>query len=117
MTSYKNIDEYLMNFTGETLKKLKAIRAIVKEIAPEAEEKISYGIPTFALHGNLVHFAGYENHIGFYPGSAPIEKFANDLKEYKTSKGTVQFPLDKPLPLELIRRMIEVNLERKKTSY
>jgi len=118
--AYETIDEYLANFTGETLKKLQTIRTTVKEVAPEAKEKISYGIPTFTLNGNLVHFAGYDTHIGFYPGSGPIEKLADNLKDYKTSKGTVQFPLDKPLPLPLIHQLIEISVERnkrKKTSY
>ena len=94
------------------------IRKIVKEEAPEAIEKIAYGIPTFVFHGNLIHFAGYDTHIGLYPGSGPIREFAKELSDYKTSKGTVQFPLDKPLPLELIRKItkacIERNLSKKK---
>lgn len=108
MKSYENIDEYLANFSGEARKKLDTIRKTIQETVPEAKEKISYGIPTFTFHGNLIHFAGYETHIGLYPGSVPIAEFAKDLAAYKTSKGTVQFPLHKPLPLKLISKMVKV---------
>ncbi|HEX5796959.1 MAG TPA: DUF1801 domain-containing protein [Candidatus Saccharimonadales bacterium] len=112
MKSYKDIDEYLDNFSGETRKKLDEIRSIVHELAPQAKEKIAYGIPTFTYHGNLLHFAGYETHIGFYPGPAPIKQFANELSGYETSKGTIKFPLDKPLPLDLIRKITKACVER-----
>ncbi len=112
MQSYATVDEYLANFSGEARTKLDTLRKTIKEIVPEAGEKISYGIPTFYLNGNLVHFAGYKNHIGFYPGAAPISDFKKDLAGYKTSKGTVQFPLDKPLPLDLITNIVAVCLER-----
>ncbi len=79
---------------------------------PEAQEKIAYGIPTFTFHGNLVHFAGYEKHIGFYPGAAPIKEFAPELKSYETSKGTVRFPIDKPLPMPLIRKIVKATVNR-----
>lgn len=114
MEKYDNVEEYLANFSGETRKKLDQIRKLVKELVPEAKEKISYGIPTFTLNGNLVHFAGYETHIGFYPGSFPISELKDELKNYNTSKGTVQFPLDKPLPLDLITKMTELAIERNK---
>ncbi len=118
MRNYKNVDEYLDNFSGDTRSKLEEIRKTVKDIVPEAQQKISYGIPTFTYHGNLLHFAGYETHIGFYPGSGPIKQFASDLKGYKTSKGTIQFPLDKPLPMNLIEKItkacVERNLSKKK---
>ncbi len=113
MKNYANIDEYLANFEGETRQKLDQIRQLIKEIAPaEAKEKIAYGIPTFTYHGNLVHFAGYKTHIGFYPGSAPISQFADELKAFNTAKGTVQFPIDKPLPIDIIRRMVLACVER-----
>lgn len=118
MKKYKDIDEYLTDFSGDTRKRLDDIRKTVKEAVPKAKEKVAYGIPTFTFHGNLVHFAGYKTHIGFYPGSAPIREFADDLSGYKTSKGTIQFPLDKPLPLDLIREItqscVECNLQKKK---
>lgn len=113
MKNYKDIDEYLANFSGDNREKLDTIRQIVKEIAPESKEKISYGIPTFTLNGkNLVHFAGYDNHIGFYPGSAPIKEFEKELKGYKTSKGTIQFPLNKPIPYDLIQKITHLCVER-----
>lgn len=105
MKQYKNIDEYIGNFPKDVQDRLSDIRRVIHEAAPEASEKISYGIPTFYLNGNLVHFAAYEKHIGFYPGSAPISDFASELKDYETSKGTVKFPLDKSLPFDLIRKM------------
>ena len=113
MENYENVDQYLANFSGETRKKLNDIRTVIKETIPaEATEKISYGIPTYYLNGNLVHFAGYKSHIGFYPGSVPIKEFASELTGYKTSKGTVQFPLDKPLPVDLIKKMVKACVKR-----
>ena len=105
MKNYKDIDEYLANFSGDTRDKLEQIRKIVREIVPEATEKISYGIPTLTYHGNLLHFAGYKTHIGFYPGSGPIKEFAEELSGYETAKGTIRLPLDKPLPVDLIRKI------------
>lgn len=99
------ITAYILQFPPEMQEKLNSLRAAILEIAPEATEKISYGIPTFYLNGNLVHFAGYKSHIGFYPGSEGIAVFADELSQYKLSKGTVQFPLDQPLPLDLVKRI------------
>ncbi|RAJ83175.1 uncharacterized protein YdhG (YjbR/CyaY superfamily) [Chitinophaga dinghuensis] len=96
------IDAYIATFPPKVQKILKEVRSTIKKVAPKAEEKISYGIPTFALHGNLVHFAGYAHHIGFYPASSGISHFEKELSSYKTSKGAVQFPIDAPMPLELI---------------
>ncbi len=112
--TYKTVDEYLDNFSGETRKKLDTLRKTIQEIAPQTKEKIAYGIPTFTFHGhgNLVHFAGYKTHIGLYPGSAPVKQFASELSGYKTSKGTIQFPLDKPLPVDLIRKIVLACVER-----
>lgn len=98
----KDIDEYISFFPKEIQVKLKEMRATIQKAAPKAEEAISYMIPTFRLHGNLVHFAAFKNHIGFYPGAAGIKAFQKEFKGYETSKGTVQFPLDKPLPLKLV---------------
>jgi uncharacterized protein YdhG (YjbR/CyaY superfamily) len=103
----KSIDEYIAEFPPETRKVLEELRALIKATAPGATEKISYAIPTFHLNGNLVHFAGYENHIGFYPGASGILAFKEDLEPYKSAKGSVQFPLGQPLPTDLIRRMVE----------
>lgn len=101
-----NIDAFISGFPPETQEILEQLRATIKNAAPDAEEKISYGIPTFSLKGNLVHFAAYKHHIGFYPGASGIEAFKNELTPYKLSKGTVQFPLGQPLPLGLITQMV-----------
>lgn len=82
------------------------MRETVQKAAPEAVEDICYRMPTYKLNGNLVHFAGYKNHIGFYPTPSAIEKFKHDLTLYKTSKGAIQFPIDQPLPLELVRKIV-----------
>ncbi|MCL6460191.1 MAG: DUF1801 domain-containing protein [Gorillibacterium sp.] len=114
--TYGSIDEYISQFTPEVQEKLEAIRKVIKEAAPEAEEKISYQMPTFVLHGNLVHFAAFKNHIGFYPAPRGIEAFKDELSQYKGAKGSVQFPLEKPLPYELISRIVRFrateNIER-----
>jgi uncharacterized protein YdhG (YjbR/CyaY superfamily) len=103
-----SVDEYIKTFPPQVQEILQALRSKIKEIVPEATETISYGIPTFKLKGkNLVHFGGYKSHIGFYPGSAAIEVFKKDLKEFKTSKGAIQFPLTKPLPYPLIKKIVE----------
>lgn len=96
------IDEYIGNFPKSTQLLLEKIRASIKLAVPEAEEKISYQMPTFVLAGNMVHFAAYNHHIGFYPGAGAIVIFNKELSAYEMSKGTVRFPLDKPLPLDLI---------------
>lgn len=113
MKNYIGVDEYLADIEGDTKKKLVAIRRTIKEIVPrETTEKISYGIPTYYLNGNLVHFAGYKTHIGFHPDSAPIDEFKEELSEYKTSKGAVHFPLNKPIPFDLIRKITAICVER-----
>jgi uncharacterized protein YdhG (YjbR/CyaY superfamily) len=105
-TESKSIDEYITSFPEEVQKKLQALRAAIKAAAPEAEETISYQIPAFTLKGNLVYFAAYKNHIGFYPTSSGIEAFKQDLSIYESSKGTVKFPIGKPLPLDLISKIV-----------
>jgi uncharacterized protein YdhG (YjbR/CyaY superfamily) len=103
-----SIDAYIAEFPLETQEKLEELRALIKASAPDATETISYAIPTFDLNGrHLVHFAGYEKHVGFYPVPSGLEAFKEDLRSYKTGKGSVQFPLDKPLPTDLIRRIVE----------
>lgn len=104
MEAYKNVDEYIANFPTETQELLEKVRGVIREVAPEAVETISYGIPTFKLNGkNLVHFAAYEHHLGFYPGPVGIETFKDRLNGYETSKGTIKFPLDRPIDYELIK--------------
>ena len=102
----ENIDEYIANFSKEVQEILQELRATIKNAAPEAEEAISYQIPTFKLRGNLVHFAAYKNHIGFYPTPSGIEKFKKELSVYKGAKGSVQFPLDQPIPYDLVREIV-----------
>jgi len=113
---YETIDEYIANFPAEQQAVLQEIRRTIKAAAPEATEKIGYGIPTFFLKGNLVHFAGFKNHYGFYPGPGAITQFQQEFSAYEQSKGTVRFPLDKPVPFDLIRSVTEVrvreNLEK-----
>ncbi|HUX11583.1 MAG TPA: DUF1801 domain-containing protein [Spirochaetia bacterium] len=115
---YSSIDEYIQSFPPNSQIKLNEMRQIIKKSAPEAVEKISYLMPTFYFHGNLVHFAAYAKHIGFYPGANGISQFKNELKSYKSAKGSVQFPLEQPLPLDIIRKIVEFRVEenRKKAQ-
>lgn len=108
---FTNIDEYIAQFPPDVQQILRQIRAVIHEAAPDAAEKISYQMPTFYLKGNLVHFAAYQRHIGFYPAPTGIEAFKADLAPYKQSKGAVQFALDKPIPYELIRRIVQYRME------
>lgn len=110
-----SIDEYIAEFPPETQQVLQALRALIKATVPDATETISYAIPTFDLNGkHLVHFAGYRKHIGFYPGSSGVAAFKEAFKPYKSAKGSVQFPLDQPMPMELIRRVVEFRVEENK---
>lgn len=107
----KTIDEYIVQFPNEIQEIMKTLRNVIKDAAPESEEKISWGMPTFTLHGNLVHFAGHKHHIGFYPAPSGIENFKDELREYKTSKGAIQFNLDKSLPYDLIERIVRFRVD------
>ncbi len=104
---FSTIDEYIGLFPLEVQESLKELRKVILAVAPEAVEKISYQMPTFHLRGNLVHFAAYRNHIGFYPGSSGIAAFKEELSIYKGAKGSVQFPIGKPLPFDLITRIVQ----------
>jgi uncharacterized protein YdhG (YjbR/CyaY superfamily) len=104
---FQSIDEYIAAHPEEIQKLLEEMRAIIKAAAPDAEEKISYQLPTFYQRGNLVHFAAHKNHIGFYPAPSGIYAFTDQLSVYESSKGAVQFPIDKPLPRELISRIVQ----------
>jgi len=112
----KNIDEYIAGFPDDVQEKLQEIRMTIRQAAPDAEEKISYQVPTFYLKGNLVHFAAFKHHIGFYPTPTGTEKFQKELAAYKVAKGTARFPLDKPMPFDLIteivRFRVKENLDR-----
>jgi uncharacterized protein YdhG (YjbR/CyaY superfamily) len=107
---FTSIDEYIALFPEETQKNLEELRATIKAAAPGAEEKISYQMPAFAQKGILVYFAAWKNHIGFYPTSSGIQAFKEKLSIYESSKGSVIFPHDKPLPLELIKKIVEFRL-------
>lgn len=100
------IDEYITAFPSEIQAILEQIRHNIRQAAPQAQEAISYQMPTFKLHGNLVHFAAYKNHIGFYPAPKSIEQFKYKLSDYKSSKGAIQFPLDQAIPFDLIREIV-----------
>jgi len=104
---FTSIDEYIASFPADVQERLRQMRAVIREAAPEAQEKISYQMPTFFLYGNLVHFAAFKNHIGFYPAPRGIEAFKDELAAYEGAKGSVQFPLDQPLPLDLVRRIVQ----------
>ena len=102
----KDLDEYIVAAPRETQKKLRQIRQIVLELAPDAQEKLSYGMPYYGLNGRLLYFAYFKDHVSLFAMPSAITKFENDLKAYKTSKGTIQFPLDKPLPLPLLKKIV-----------
>ena len=105
--SFTSIDEYIATFPPDVQEKLEQMRAAIRAAAPDAVEKISYQMPTFAENGNLVFFGVFKQHIGFYPTPSGIEAFKDELSVYKGAKGSVQFPLDEPLPLDLVRRIVE----------
>lgn len=109
--SAQNIDEYIAGFPAGVQEILQRMRAVIRAAAPEAEETINYGIPTFKLHGNLVHFAGYKKHIGFYPAPSGIEKFAEQLAAYEGAKGSVKFPLDTPIPYDLVSEIVKFRVQ------
>jgi uncharacterized protein YdhG (YjbR/CyaY superfamily) len=115
---FKTIDEYIGTFPKKVQEILEKLRQIISESAPKAEETINYQIPTFKLNGNLVHFAAYKTHIGFYPTPSGIEAFKKELSSYDLAKGSVKFPLDKPIPLDLVRKIVEYrvkeNLDKEK---
>ena len=107
----KNIDEYIAGFPQEVQEILEKVRMTIREAAPDAEETINYQIPTFTLNGNLVHFAAFKKHIGFYPTPTGIEKFKRELAVYEGAKGSVKFPLDKPIPFALISRIVKFRVK------
>ena len=114
----RTIDEYISEFPENVRLILEELRRVIREAAPQAEEAMRYGIPTFRLNGNLVHFAAFKHHIGFYPTPSAIEAFKEELFPYKQAKGSVQFPMDKQMPYDLVRKIVTYrvaeNLERGK---
>lgn len=108
---FRDIDEYIQSVPPEVQSILEQLRRIIHENAPLAEEAIRYGVPTFRLNGNLVHFAAYTHHIGFYPSPSAIVAFDKELAPYKHAKGTVQFPLDQPIPSDLVKRIVQYRVK------
>jgi uncharacterized protein YdhG (YjbR/CyaY superfamily) len=105
------IDEYIKTFPEHVQIILKKMRVTIRDAAPEAQEAISYQMPTFRLNGNLVHFAAFKNHIGFYPSPSGIEAFKEELSPYKSAKGSVQFPMDKPVPYDLVKKIVQFRVQ------
>lgn len=108
---YETIDEYIKTFPKDIQNILEKVRQAIKESAPGAEEAISYQMPTFKLNGNLVHFAGYKNHIGFYPTPSGTEAFKKEIAVYRAGKGSIQFPIDKPIPISLIKKIVKFRVK------
>ena len=115
-TTAQTIDDYIDSAPPHTQGALRQLRALINEEAPEATERISYAVPTFALRGPLVHFAGYDGHIGFYPGPSGVAAFRDELKPYKTSKGSIRLPLGEPLPTDLLRRIVAFRVQENTTG-
>ena len=110
-TAPKTIDEYIAGYTPDVQKTLQRVRMTIRKAAPDAKETISYQMPAFILNGNLVYFAGFKNHIGFYPIPTGVEKFKKELAVYKQGKGSVQFPLDNPVPYGLISKIVKFRVK------
>jgi uncharacterized protein YdhG (YjbR/CyaY superfamily) len=119
-TKFKTVEEYLSAFPATTKSILRKMRSTIKEVVPKADEVISYNMPAFKQNGILVWYAAYRQHIGFYPTPAAIKTFAQELRQYKTSKGAIQFPIDKPLPTSLVKKIVRFrvkqNLEKAKAK-
>ena len=114
---FRTIDEYIAAFPKNVQDILQELRQVIRESAPKVEETISYGIPTFDLGGrHLVHFAAYKNHVGFYPTSSGIKAFKKELSPFETSKGTVQFPLDKPIPFDLVKKIVKFRVKENESK-
>ena len=107
----KEIDKFIAAYPEEVQAVLNKVRATIREAAPGAEETINYGIPTFTLNGNLVHFSAFKTHIGFYPTPSGVEKFKKELSKYEGAKGSVKFPLDQPIPYELIEKIVKFRVK------
>jgi uncharacterized protein YdhG (YjbR/CyaY superfamily) len=105
------VDAYIAGFPEDVQELLERVRRTIGKAAPGAQEKISYAIPTFTLSGNLVHFAAFERHVGFYPGASGVESFKKELSAYKNAKGSVQFPLDRPIPYGLIAKIVKFRVK------
>lgn len=111
MNKFQNIDDYIKEFPPDVQQKLNKVRQVIREAAPEATETISYQMPTFRINGNLVHFAAFKNHIGFYPTPSGITQFKKELDNYKNAKGSVQFPIDQEIPYDLISKIVKFRIK------
>jgi len=111
MKNFQNIDDYIANFPEDVQKVLEQVRVTVQKAAPQAEEAISYQMPTFKLNGNLVHFAAWKNHIGFYPTPSGTKEFQKEIAKYVFAKGSIQFPLNEPMPLALITKIVNFRVK------
>lgn len=111
MGKFKTVDEYLANIPAEAVESVERLRTVIREIVPDAEEVISYDMPGFKKGAMLVWYAAWKQHIGFYPTAAPIEIFKEELSAYKTSRGAIQFPIDKPIPVRLVKKIVKMRLE------
>lgn len=116
-TNFKSIDDYISTFLKDIQKSLEKIRLTIRKAVPEAEEAISYQLPAFKLYGNLVYFAAFKNHISFFPTPSGIEAFRGELSEYETSKGTIKFPNDKPIPFDLIKKITKFRAKESAAAY
>jgi len=115
-TGFQSIDEYIATFPPDIQARLESVRATIKAAAPDAQERISYQMPTFWLNGNLVHFAAFKNHIGFYPTPSGTEKFQKEISPYRAGKGSIQFPLDQPVPYDLITKIVEFRVKENRAK-
>ncbi len=115
-SQFKTMDEYIARFPRNVRNVLEELRRVIRESAPKAEETISYGIPTFKLNGNLVHFAAHKNHVGFYPTPSAIEAFKKELSPFEQAKGTVRFPLDKPIPFNLVKKIVKFRVKENESK-
>lgn len=111
-SDFKTVEEYIATFPEDIQEKLQTIRKTIKEAAPDAGEKISYQIPTFTFHGNLVHYAAFKDHLSFFPGAAGVAEFKKELGEHAVAKGTIQFSFEEPLPLDLIAKITKFRVEQ-----
>src|SRR5690606_42063368 len=111
MKTFTDINEYISEFPDEIKAVMEQIRETIQQAAPGAKEAIKYGMPTFILNGNLVHFAAYKNHIGFYPAPSGIDAFIEELADYRTGQGTIQFPIDQPIPFNLVKKVVEFRVK------
>lgn len=116
MAEPRTVDEYIASAPDEMRQKLRQIRQVTRELAPDAQEKLSYGMPYYSLNGRLLYFAYFKDHVSLFAMPSAITEFEKDLTGYKTSKGTIQFPLGKPLPLSLIRRIIEFRADEQRAK-